>query len=146
MLNLSLLVSPANPSQKPSGATSASTSAKSNAENRKIDKSAKDFESLLLGSWLQKAYESFGSLPGDDSGDELGAGSEQFQGIAMQGLASSITNAGGIGIAKIMADHLRKAAHPSAGSQDPIPPIPAVSTLPVDSFPASIETDDTNSR
>lgn len=143
MLNLSPLVSPANTASAPS---SAPAPASSDAENAKIDKSAKDFESLLLGSWLQKAYESFGSLPGEDDGDELGAGSEQFQGIAMQSLATSITNAGGIGIAKIMAEHLRKSAHASAAAHGVVPAIPAVSTLPADSFPASIETDDSNSR
>ena len=29
------------------------------SQDAKIDKSAKDFESLLLGSWLQQAQESF---------------------------------------------------------------------------------------
>ena len=33
-------------------------------DNSKIEKSAKDFESILLGSWLQQAEQSFGSLPG----------------------------------------------------------------------------------
>lgn len=145
MLNLSLLVSPPHHADN-DAPTSAAGSAQGHADDQRIDKSAKDFESLLLGSWLQKAYESFGSLPGEESDDELGAGSEQFQGISMQSLATSITNAGGIGIAKIMADHLRKAAHPSGAPADAIPSIPAVSTLPVEAIPASIETEDPNSR
>ena len=78
-------------------------------ENSKIEKSAKDFESILLGSWLQQAEQSFGSLPGgDDEGDE-DAGKEQFQGMAMQSLGSSMTAAGGIGIAKMIAKQLHKA-------------------------------------
>jgi Rod binding domain-containing protein len=79
------------------------------AENSKIEKSAKDFESILLGSWLQQAEQSFGSLPGgDDEGDE-DAGKEQFQGMAMQSLGNSMTAAGGIGIAKMIAKQLHKA-------------------------------------
>ena len=77
--------------------------------NAKIEKSAKDFESILLGSWLQQAEQSFGSLPGgDDDGDE-DSGKEQFQGIAMQSLGSSMTNSGGIGIAKMISKQLHKA-------------------------------------
>jgi Rod binding domain-containing protein len=79
------------------------------AENSKIEKSAKDFESILLGSWLQQAEQSFGSLPGGDD-DDADPGKEQFQGIAMQSLGSSMTAAGGIGIAKMIAKQLHKAA------------------------------------
>lgn len=99
----------------------------SDSDNRKIDQSSKDFEALLLTAWFQKAYESFGALPGNQEADELGAGSEQFQGIAMQGLANAIVNAGGIGIAKIMEDHLRRSGHNEAvpDSTTTIPPVPA---------------------
>lgn len=115
----------------------APTHTQSEADDRKIDKSSKDFEALLLNSWFQKAYESFGSLPGSDDPDELGAGSDQFQGIAMQGLATAIVNAGGIGIAKMMADHLRKSTHSSGSIPDPTRSIPA---LPADIPPDTIET------
>jgi len=79
-------------------------------ENSKIEKSAKDFESILLGSWLQQAEQSFGSLPGGDDDGDADAGKEQFQGMAMQSLGSSMTAAGGIGIAKMIAKQLHKAA------------------------------------
>ena len=79
----------------------------SSTENAKIDKSAKDFESILMGSWLQQAEQSFGSLPGgDEDGD---SGKDQFQGIAMQALGTSLTASGGIGIAKMIAKNLHKA-------------------------------------
>ena len=84
-------------------------------ENSKIEKSAKDFESILLGSWLQQAEQSFGSLPG---GDDEDAGKEQFQGMAMQSLGNSMTAAGGIGIAKMIANQLHKAEDP----QGAVPP------------------------
>ena len=79
-------------------------------EDSKIEKSAKDFESILLGSWLQQAEQSFGSLPGGDDDDDADAGKEQFQGMAMQSLGNSMTAAGGIGIAKMIAKQLHKAA------------------------------------
>ena len=77
--------------------------------NKKIEKSAKDFESILLGSWLQQAEQSFGSLPGGDDDEDADAGKEQFQGMAMQSLGASMTAAGGIGIAKMISKQLHKA-------------------------------------
>jgi Rod binding domain-containing protein len=78
-------------------------------DNAKIEKSAKDFESILLGSWLQQAEQSFGSLPGGDDEEDSDPGKEQFQGIAMQSLGSAMTAAGGIGIAKMISKQLHKA-------------------------------------
>ena len=80
------------------------------ADNSKIEKSAKDFESILLGGWLQQAEQSFGSLPGGDDDEDADAGKDQLQGIAMQSLGSSMTAAGGIGIAKMISAQLHKAA------------------------------------
>jgi Rod binding domain-containing protein len=77
-------------------------------DNAKIEKSAKDFESLLLGSWLQQAEQSFGSLPGGDDDEDADPGKDQFQGIAMQSLGSAMTAAGGIGIAKMISKQLHK--------------------------------------
>ena len=75
-------------------------------ESKKIEKSAKEFESILLGSWLQQAEQSFGSLPGGD--DDEDAGKEQFQAMAMQSLGTSMTASGGIGIAKMISTQLHK--------------------------------------
>ena len=79
-------------------------------ENNKIEKSAKDFESILLGSWLQQAEQSFGSLPGGDDDEDADPGKDQLQGMAMQSLGNSMTAAGGIGIAKMISTQLHKAA------------------------------------
>jgi Rod binding domain-containing protein len=84
------------------------------AEQNKIKKSAKDFESILLGSWLQQAEQSFGSLPGGGDDEDEDAGKDQLQGIAMQSLGSSMTAAGGIGIAKMISQQLHKAADAQA--------------------------------
>ncbi len=79
-------------------------------QHAKIAKAGKDFESILLGNWLQSAEESFAKVPGGD-GEDDDAGSGQFQGIAMQALAGSLTASGGIGIAKMITRSLQDHAH-----------------------------------
>ncbi len=90
-------------------------------ENSKIEKSANDFESILLGSWLQQAEQSFASLPGGDDDGDADAGKEQFEGLAMQSLGSTMTAAGGIGIAKMIAQQLHKAADAQAVAATGVP-------------------------
>jgi Rod binding domain-containing protein len=72
----------------------------------KVEKSAKDFESILLGSWLQQAESSFAKVPGGDDDEDQDAGSEQMQGIAMQSLGSAMAAGGGIGIARMIVARL----------------------------------------
>ena len=91
-------------------------------ENSKIEKSSKDFESILLGSWLQQAEQSFASLPGGDDEADADAGKELFDGLAMQSLGSSMTAAGGIGIAKMIAQRLHKASDAQAAAAAGGPP------------------------
>ena len=79
-------------------------------EDAKIKKAGSDFESILLGSWLQQAENTFASVPGGDEEDDSGSGKDQFQGIAMQALAGQLTRSGGIGIAKMITQHLHSAA------------------------------------
>jgi Rod binding domain-containing protein len=93
-------------------------------DNAKIEKSAKDFESILLGSWLQQAEQSFGSLPGGDDDEDADPGKEQFQGIAMQSLGSAMTAAGGIGIAKMISKQLHKAEGMGAADAPKVHPAP----------------------
>ena len=92
-------------------------------EDAKIAKAGKDFESILLGSWLQQAQQSFATVPGGDGQGDDDSGKDQFQGIAMQALAGSLTASGGIGIAKMITKHLSgTASHESAippGTTDP---------------------------
>ena len=80
-------------------------------EDAKIEKAGKDFESILLGSWLQQAEQSFAKVPGGDGDGDEDAGKDQFQGIAMQALAGSLTASGGIGIAKMITQHLHAASN-----------------------------------
>ena len=83
-------------------------------QDAKIEKSSKDFESILLGSWLQGAEQSFAKVPGGDEEDDDDTGKDQFQGIAMQALGTAMTAAGGIGIAKMISQHLHTAAEREA--------------------------------
>jgi Rod binding domain-containing protein len=89
------------------------TGSASSKQDTKIEKAGKDFESILLANWLQQAEQSFAKVPGGDSenGDDDDSSKDQFQGIAMQALAGSIVNQGGIGIAKMVTQHLRLAAN-----------------------------------
>ena len=88
------------------------TSTAPGAEDAKIDKAGKDFESILLGSWLQQAEQTFAKVPGGDGNDEDDdSGKDQFSGISMQALAGSFTASGGIGIAKMITTNLRKSSH-----------------------------------
>ena len=102
--------------------TSPGTPAKAGTEDAKIEKAGKDFESILLGSWLQQAEQSFAKVPGGDGQDEDDdSGKDQFQGIAMQALAGSLTASGGIGIAKMITANLHKSSshkvEPGAGTK-----------------------------
>ena len=87
-------------------------------EQHKIQKAGKDFESILLGSWLQGAEKSFAAAPGGDDSDDDG-GKDQFMGMAMQQLATTLVNAGGIGIAKMITEHLQRKA--PAAETGPMP-------------------------
>jgi Rod binding domain-containing protein len=86
-------------------------------EGAKIENSAKDFESLLLGNWLQQAEESFAKLPGSDDEENSGSVTAQFQGIAMQSLGTAITAAGGIGLAKMISGQLHTVAEGTAAAE-----------------------------
>ena len=50
--------------------TALSASTPSSREDAKIEKAGKDFESILLGSWLQQAEQSFAKVPGGDGTDD----------------------------------------------------------------------------
>ena len=79
-------------------------------DKAKIEKSAQDFESVLIGQWLEQAEKSFATVPGGDPDNQTDPGHDQFQGIAMQSLAQHLTKAGGLGIAHMISQALEKTA------------------------------------
>ncbi len=87
-----------------------SKSAKQAKEDAKIDKSAHDFEAVLLGNWLQSAQETFSRVPGgeEDDQEEQDGATSQFTQMAMQSLGNSFAASGGIGIAKMISAQLHK--------------------------------------
>lgn len=90
---------------------------KSAADSAKIDKGAKEFEAVLVGSWLQQAEQSFGSIPGGEDSEDVGRDSMMSFGV--QTLATSMANSGGIGIAKMVAKAMHAAADKADGESAP---------------------------
>jgi Rod binding domain-containing protein len=84
-------------------------SAKETNDDAKIQKGATQFEAMLLSNWLQQAEQSFATVPGADD-DEDAAGRDQMMSLGVQSLAQSMAASGGIGIAKMIASALHKAA------------------------------------
>jgi len=75
----------------------------------RIDKAAHDFESILVGQWLEKAEKSFATVPGTDPDQSQDSGRDQFQSIACQYMAQAMSKNGGFGIAAMISKHLAAA-------------------------------------
>jgi len=73
----------------------------------KIDKASRDFESILVGEWLNQAEKSFATVPGTDPDQQSDPGHDQFQSIACQSLAQGLSKAGGFGIAAMISKQLK---------------------------------------
>jgi Rod binding domain-containing protein len=82
----------------------------------KIDKAAHEFESILVGQWLEKAEKSFATVPGSDPDQDRDAGHDQFQSIACQSLAQGMAKTGGFGIASMISKHLAAAEAKQTGT------------------------------
>src|SRR5690242_21784291 len=77
------------------------------ANTAKIQKSAREFEAVLLSHWLEQAEQSFASVPGSGADPDADPGKDQFHAIAMQAVGSALTGShGGLGIAAMVAKHL----------------------------------------
>jgi Rod binding domain-containing protein len=83
-------------------------SPKATSDDAKIEKGSREFEAILMGSWLQQAEESFATVPGTDEDEDPGKG--QMMSLGVQQLATSLAASGGIGIGKMIA----KAMHANA--------------------------------
>jgi Rod binding domain-containing protein len=78
------------------------------SDDAKIEKGAKEFEAILVGSWLQQAEQSFATVPGAD--DDQDPGGQQMMSLGVQQLATAMAANGGLGIGKMIA----KAMHENA--------------------------------
>lgn len=102
-------------------------SSKGATDGAKIDKGAQEFESVLIGSWLQQAEQSFGTVPGSDE-DEDAANRQQMMSFGVQSLATSLAASGGIGIGKMIAKAMHARADKVNGEAVATPQ-PAVSKI-----------------
>jgi Rod binding domain-containing protein len=103
------------------------------AADAKIDKGAKEFEAVLVGSWLQQAEQSFGTVPGADDGQDVGR--DSMMSLGVQTLATSLAATGGIGIGKMVAKAMHAAADkvdgptPASAASEPDGKVPPVGDL-----------------
>jgi Rod binding domain-containing protein len=77
-------------------------------DDKKIEKGAKEFEAILVGSWLQQAEQSFATLPGAE--DDEDPGHDSMMSLGVQTLSASMAASGGIGISKMIAKAMHAAA------------------------------------
>jgi Rod binding domain-containing protein len=91
-------------------------------DDAKIDKGAKEFEAVLLGSWLQQAEQSFATIPGAD--DDQEPGRDQMMSMGVQSLATAMAASGALGIGPMIA----KAMHHLANKEDAAASQPAAPT------------------
>ena len=70
-------------------------------QDARIEKSAKEFEAILLGSWLQQAEQSMATVPGADE-DEDSLGGQQMMSLGVQSVSTALASSGGIGIARML--------------------------------------------
>lgn len=99
----------------------------SSKDDKKIEKSATEFESMLLGSWLQQAEQSMATVPGAED-DEDAAGREQMMSLGVQSLAGGLAASGGIGIGKMIAQALHHAADKGQAAAEPATPAKTAET------------------
>jgi len=90
-------------------------------DDARIEKGAKQFEAMLLGTWLQQAEQSFATIPGAEDDDDA-AGRDQMMSLGVQSLAESMAASGGIGIGKMIARAMEAAAHKAEPAPASTPP------------------------
>lgn len=74
-------------------------------DTAKAHKSAVEFESILLASWLEKMQQTIQTLPGD----EQDPGADTFQSLGVQAISGALAARGGLGIANMIEKHLSPA-------------------------------------
>ena len=87
-------------------------------KSAKIEKAAKNFESLLVGHWLEQAEKSFASVPGVNQDEQNDSSRNQFMSIACVSLAQGLSKSGGFGIAAMISKHLQSTAEAAKSQPD----------------------------
>jgi Rod binding domain-containing protein len=99
--------------------------AQAGQEDGRIEKSAKEFEAMLLSNWLQQAEQSMATVPGAEDDDDDGSGRDQMMSLGVQSLATSLAQSGGIGIASMIAKALHSAEEKGQPTAHPITTVSA---------------------
>lgn len=81
------------------------------APSPKLVKAAQDFEAILLSTWLEKLQQSYA---GPDDGTDPAHGTLASMGT--EAIASALAARGGIGIAKMLLQHMARSEGDSASS------------------------------
>ncbi len=84
----------------------------------RIEKGAKEFESMLLSSWLQQAEQSMATVPGAED-DEAITGKDQMMSLGVQSLSTALVASGGIGIASMIVKAMHAQAEKANSSAGP---------------------------
>jgi Rod binding domain-containing protein len=95
-------------------------------EDVKIRKSSKDFEAMLLGTWLQQAENSFASVPGGD--DEDDSQRDQIMGFGVQSLSGFLAQSGKFGLGSMIEHAMERMADKQAAEQSAEPTANAIKT------------------
>ena len=91
-------------------------------DDGRIEKSAKEFESMLLSSWLQQAEQSMATVPGAED-EEDSTGKDQMMSLGVQSLSTALVASGGIGIASMITKALHaRAEKAESGQRTPAEP------------------------
>jgi Rod binding domain-containing protein len=69
---------------------------------KRLQDSARAFESLLIGKWLVAAEASLATVPGGSEDPQEDGSVKQLSALGTQALAESITASGGLGIARML--------------------------------------------
>lgn len=75
----------------------------------KIEKGAKEFEAMLLATWMQQAEQSMATVPGAGDDDDA-AGREQMMGLGVQSVSTALSATGGIGLGRMIAGAMHRLA------------------------------------
>jgi len=90
-------------------------------------RAARDFEAQLLGSLLESLERTFALLPGERSGDA----SDNYRYLGTQAVASALSAAGGIGLARLIAPTLESTKVPGQGLTTGTASSPSPGKVPV---------------
>ena len=93
-------------------------------DDAKIDKSAQEFESMLLNTWLSQAEQSMGTVPGADDDEDSGQ-RDQIMGFGVQALSTALAASGGIGIGKMISKSLHATAEKQQAAESSAAPAEA---------------------